>query len=420
MLKGYIVIIIMTELLNKATIKLNSHSIRPKFSLSIENNVPDSIYDSVLDDKLNKYKNKIDDINNPKLWDFCKKNSNEYELLHHYVKNRSVNLGIANYDPISRSFFKLWEILKDFDIIDINKKNITYGALAEGPGGFIEAFNFYRRKYAVNPKDQVNCITLKPYSNEIPGWKNSHRIFRECDTYNISWGIDDTGNLYNTENISYFSNLFKGNKAELVTADGGFDFSNNYSNQESNATRLILAEIVTGLNILADNGSMVIKIFDMYQAATIDIIFMLSYYFNEVYIVKPYTSRAAISEIYLVCKGFNGIEQTDINSLMNILDEYNIIDEQNKYVNRFLSNEIPQDFHDLIISNNIYHVSKQIKSLLKGLTLSKIKLSNDDINNIKNEQTVYSLAWCSKYDFPINNRCRYLNQNNPYNYIPNF
>ena len=33
----------MTELLNKATIKLNSHSIKPQFSLSIENNVPDSI-----------------------------------------------------------------------------------------------------------------------------------------------------------------------------------------------------------------------------------------------------------------------------------------------------------------------------------------------------------------------------------------
>ena len=50
------------ELLNKATIKLNSHSIKPSFSLSIENEVPDPIYDSVPVDKLNKYKNKIDDI----------------------------------------------------------------------------------------------------------------------------------------------------------------------------------------------------------------------------------------------------------------------------------------------------------------------------------------------------------------------
>ena len=420
MLKDICVCIIM-ELLNKATIQLNSHSIRPIFSCSIENQVPDPIYDNSPVDILNKYKNMIDDIGNPKLWDFCKKNSNEYELLHHYVKNqRNVNLGIANYDPISRSFFKLWEILKDFDIIDVNKKNITYGALAEGPGGFIEAFNFYRRKYASNPKDQVNCITLKPYSNDIPGWKNSHRIFRECDTYNISWGIDETGNLYNTDNIRYFSNLFKGNKAELVTADGGFDFSNNYSNQEANATRLILAEIVTGFNILNTNGSMVIKIFDIYQPATVDIIFMIAYYFSEVFIVKPYTSRAANSEKYLVCKGFKGIESEDLNALMNMLDEYKIISDQNKFVSRFLSNEIPQEFHDLIRNNNIYHISKQIKSLLKGLTFSKIKLSNDDINNIKNEQSVYSLAWCHKYDFPINNRCRYLNEINPYNYIPNF
>ena len=105
---------------------------------------------------------------------------------------------------------------------------------------------------------------------------------------------------------------------------------------------------------------------------------------------------------------------------MNILDDYNIIEEQNKYVTRFLDNDIPEDFYKVIQSNNIYHISKQIKSLLKGLTLSKVKLCNNDINSIKNEQAVYSLSWCSKYDFPINNRCRYLNKDNPYNYIPNF
>ena len=135
------------ELLNKTIIKLNNHSIKPNISLSIDNSIPKSVFDSKPLDLLNKYKNKIDDIKNPKLWDFCKKNSNEYELLHHYVKNRNVNLGIASYDPISRSFFKLWEMLNDFDIIDKTKQNITYGALAEGPGGFIEAFNFYRRKF---------------------------------------------------------------------------------------------------------------------------------------------------------------------------------------------------------------------------------------------------------------------------------
>ena len=55
----------------------------------------------------------------------------------------------------------------------------------------------------------MNCITLKPYNNEIPGWKNSNRLFKECSNYNISWGVDETGSLYNLENIKYFAKLFR-------------------------------------------------------------------------------------------------------------------------------------------------------------------------------------------------------------------
>ena len=52
----------------------------------------------------------IDNIKNIKVWDYCKKLSNNYELLHHYIKNRNTNLGIANYDPISRSFLNFEEM----------------------------------------------------------------------------------------------------------------------------------------------------------------------------------------------------------------------------------------------------------------------------------------------------------------------
>ena len=40
----------------------------------------------------------INNNDNIMIWDFCKKLSNEYELLHHCIKN-GTNLGIANYDP---------------------------------------------------------------------------------------------------------------------------------------------------------------------------------------------------------------------------------------------------------------------------------------------------------------------------------
>ena len=44
------------------------------------------------------------------------------------------------------------------------------------------------------------------------GWKKSHRIFRECNKYTISYGKDETGDLYNVENIKYFAKLFSEKK----------------------------------------------------------------------------------------------------------------------------------------------------------------------------------------------------------------
>ena len=408
------------ELLQKSIITIDNTSIKPIYNLQISDELPEYLLDNKIYQILNKYKNMINNIDNIKIWDFCKKLSNEYELLHHCIKNRVANLGIANYDPISRSFFKMWELCIDCNIINITKNNIIYGALAEGPGGFIECFNFYRRRYCINPEDTVNCITLKPYNNDIPGWKKSHRIFRECSKYNICYGKDDTGDLYNVENIKHYANLFKDEKADIVTGDGGFDFSDDYSNQEILAFRLIFCEVVTGLSILKQGGNMIIKLFDLFHHASIDLLYILSFYFKNLHIIKPFTSRSANSEKYIICKSFSGISTDDLNNLYNIVDELVIISKQHKYVRRIINNEIPSDFIQLIQATNVYFISKQIKSLIKGLSYIKEELNNEDINEIKKQQTIYSLAWCKKYNFPINNRCRFLKEYNNYNYIPNF
>ena len=47
---------------------------------------PNTYPDNKIYQKLNKYKNMINEVDNIKIWDFCKKLSNEYELLHHCIK----------------------------------------------------------------------------------------------------------------------------------------------------------------------------------------------------------------------------------------------------------------------------------------------------------------------------------------------
>ena len=67
--------------------------------------------------KLLIYKNKIDQLPISNLWDKAKKLGNDYELI--YLPNkRNKYDSIASEQPLSRSYFKLWEIIHDFNLLN--------------------------------------------------------------------------------------------------------------------------------------------------------------------------------------------------------------------------------------------------------------------------------------------------------------
>ena len=111
--------------------------------------------------KLNSHKNKIDSIysENPSLWDEIKKFSNEYEFI--YTNNLDKFKNVSNIFPISRSYFKLWEILHDFKLIDFKEgDNFTSCHLAEGPGGFIECNYRYISNYITSDFTNIRILVI--------------------------------------------------------------------------------------------------------------------------------------------------------------------------------------------------------------------------------------------------------------------
>ena len=115
-----------------------------------------------LNNLLNTHKNKIDEIynENPKLWDEIKKFSNEYEFI--YTNNLDNFKNISNIFPISRSYFKLWEILHDFKLITFTShESFVSCHLAEGPGGFIECIYKYICKYITSDFTNINIYGSK-------------------------------------------------------------------------------------------------------------------------------------------------------------------------------------------------------------------------------------------------------------------
>ena len=234
------------------------------------------------------------------LWETFKKFTNIYEYIHSTIPYKKYC--ISRYRPLSRSFFKMIELIHFFELGTDSQSPMRSFHLAEGPGGFIEAMV----KYRDCPEDVYIGMTLMDKNNNdynIPAWKKSQHFLQENKNVHIESGYDKTGNILSLDNFVYINEIY-GSSMDLITADGGFDFSTDFDHQEINMTKLLYGQILYALCMQKQGGCFVLKIFDVFMQHSIDMIALLSSMYEKVYITKPNTSRSANSEKYVVCKGF--------------------------------------------------------------------------------------------------------------------
>lgn len=382
-------------------------------------------------------KDKIEHIKEP-VWEEIKKATNPYELIY-----ATPNIAVASLKPLSRSFFKMIEIINEFVNGLIESEVLISLHIAEGPGGFIEATRYIRQSKSFMNDTAFGITLINKTDNgenvrNIPAWKQSNYFLRNHPEVIISYGIDGTGNIYNPDNINYlymeihslcsqkninsptyvdFNNVMKcriintleysnnifskletephldvdanivdnfrddcdgdndgndcnagnaGNAsntmqkghAVFITADGGFDYSIDYNYQEQASSKLIFSQIITAIKCQAMNGIFICKIFDMNLLITVEMIYLLNLLYKEVIIYKPFTSRIANSEKYLICIGFKGVDNVLIDKLLFILAEWNKANLNGKTFNRLFT-EIPSGFID------------ELKKLIRLLWLNK-------------------------------------------------
>ena len=354
---------------------------------------------TLLNNELNKHKNKIDEIynENPSLWDEIKKFSNEYEFI--YTNNLDNFKNISNIFPISRSYFKLWEILHDFKLIKIIPDEPFISChLAEGPGGFIECIYKYICKYIIGDFTNIKIYgsTLISKDSSTPRWKIKKSIQSK---YNIILNntLEENGDLYDIDQVEMLINKVGKYTCNFLTADGGFDFSKNYNNQEQNFINLFVSEIYIILNLLKDDGNALIKIFDIYSKNSIKVLYIISLFFEKIYIVKPLTSRPANSEKYILGYKFNKNKEYDfyLNILKNIIITKNL---------EFLNNNniiVQFKFIEKILNYNRWYTKRQISYIDKTINyINEYKTTNniDYLNNIYYLNRYYCIEWCKKYN----------------------
>ena len=97
------------------------------------------------------------------------------------------------------------------------------------------------------------------------------------------------------------------------------DASGDPNEQESIVSELHYAEAVCAMGALAHNGSLVLKMFNLFECETICLLYILAVHFDELSIFKPASSRAPNAETYVVALGFRGIDPNVLNSLLSFV-----------------------------------------------------------------------------------------------------
>ena len=308
-----------------------------------------------------------------KEWDIYKKYTNPFEYIHTNIPNKKYC--VSKIKPISRAYYKMVELIQTFNLGIDSPHPIRSFHLAEGPGGFIEAV----AKLRMCPNDSYIGMTLLDTDNmnhdpNIPGWKKTEYFLREFTNVKIENGIDGTGNILSFNNFMYIHETY-GSSMDLITADGGFDFSDDFDNQELNMVPLLYGQIIYALCMQKQGGSFVLKVFDIFMQQTIDMIALLSSMYQQVYITKPNTSRYANSEKYIVCKGFiHNSSSTFYTHLYNSFQE--ICNHKHKIYRILKIGKISSIFTSKLEEYNVIFGQQQIENIHSTLML--IMSSNED------------------------------------------
>ena len=337
---------------------------------------------------LTKSKNKINDLIDQ--WDNFKKYTNTYEFIHTQIP--SCKFSISKYKPLSRSYFKMIEILNFFNLIKKFDNKINTFHLAEGPGGFIEAIAYLRK----NKNDSYTGITLTTQDNSIPNWNKCKDIIKKYNNINLEYGIDNDGNILSPNNLRSCFLKYR-NKMDLITADGGFDFSVDFNNQEKLATNLIFAEICFAILTQKKAGTFILKYFDIFHKMSIDMLYLLNCFYTTITITKPCTSRVANSEKYIVCENFK-FEDTSgyFKTLYKIFSDYDL---KSCNITSLIKTDIPCIFINQVTEINYILGQSQIENI--NSTIELINNNNPDkLESIKKKNIAKCVEWCIKNNIP--------------------
>lgn len=347
-----------------------------------------------------------------KNWEYYKKAVNPYEWVYTQKKYLTFPDSVSSLRPLSRSYFKMVEILElsSFFAHLSHQTPLRTAHVCEGPGGFIEAV------YDESQKQGRRCyqtiaMTLRSRQSHVPSWRKASQFLKRNRSVQVIYGEDGTGDILKPENQQYFIDHVvyetSHERVDLFTADGGFDVSDHYEKQETLLFPLLMASTKIGLEVLKKGGTFVLKVFDCYHRATMDLLYFLSCHFEQWTLYKPGMSRPCNPEHYFVGRGFHGCTE----EVLDVMRLWCLMLENGEPLEALFREGYAYDasFSAWIQEHRRTSYEAQMAYLERVFRMIEREMAGEELRREElHENESHSITWCQRFGVPTTTPTSFL------------
>lgn len=278
---------------------------------------------------------------------------------------------------ITNAWLKCYEMVVYYDLLpkEIDTEYIHFDNAAF-PGSFMTSVHHYanthrswgpeKYKWVASSLIEKNKLNADPLEDKYKLYTN----------YPENWLMNENnnGDVLIRKNQKEFYDKLNG-KIDLYTSDIGFDVSNDYNNQELIQAPANIGQIISGIITLKKGGCFITKQYMVFEMITVTVMYALSQLFDEFYLSKPFTSREANSETYLVGKGFRGpikFEHPYVQAMFDRIEGKVDLDLP-LFSPRDLPNQYLKDiikYNKIIFERQIKKINLDVKRCMKGMKIN--------------------------------------------------
>ena len=169
----------------------------------------------------------------------------------------------------------------------------------------------------------------------------------------------------------------------------------------------------------SQTGNTIIKINNIFYKPVFDVLYILSSFYEKVYLLKPNVSNVIDSGRYIICKNFIMNQEKNVDFILGLAEfvssnisadidldldlDVNVEAKHNsEFISSLIDNEMSHYFINKIEESNIVIGQQQLEALGQIISIIKNKNRDEKMETLKKNNIQKCILWCERHQIPYN------------------